>query len=216
MPFLHKFTSPLFKSRSSPSREPESNSPRPCSSVMVHAPVNEPAQVEVQTQTHKAPAQQEPNFYPRNANPSSSVQESQFLWEDINPPAGLEHLVSNQSEATFSASQSLSSASLHSQTATQTPTMISQTTSPEESSPSLPLYNDVSGAVVVDAEGYPRFLTPQEQQDREDTLQRAVRERMMGLPRNTEFNWEASGGPVLPRYEPPPAAGAEAGGGEKR
>lgn len=88
------------------------------------------------------------------------------------------------------------------------------------SNSSLPGYNDVSGAVVVDADGYPRFLTPQEEEDRKDTLQRAVRERMMGLPRRTDFNWEASDGPVLPRYEcePPARAGQRptgvAGGGK--
>ncbi|KAL2815397.1 hypothetical protein BDW59DRAFT_166802 [Aspergillus cavernicola] len=80
-------------------------------------------------------------------------------------------------------------------TTTLTTTIISSTES------TLPSYDDVSGAVIVDAYGNPHFLTPQEERERQDTLQRAVHERMLGLPRRTEFSWEASGGPVLPRYE---------------
>ncbi|KAL4786842.1 hypothetical protein BJX76DRAFT_320367 [Aspergillus varians] len=90
---------------------------------------------------------------------------------------------------------------------------------PSSSSTSLPGYNDVSGSVVVDADGYPRFLTPQEEQARKDSLERAVQERMMGLPRRTDFSWEASGSPVLPSYEcassPGAGSGTESGGETK-
>ncbi|KAL4950288.1 hypothetical protein BDW69DRAFT_187493 [Aspergillus filifer] len=208
MPFLHKFTSPLFRSRSSPSRETD----------VAYSPLSQNAQVQMQTQTQaKArtiPAQQspEPKTYP-----ASTVQipepgtQTQFIYEDINPPAGLEHL-------TQTLSTPHSTTNLHSQS-TPTSTMLRQQTSsaPSTPSPHLPPYNDVSGAVIVDTQGYPRFLTPQEQQERENTLQKAVHERMMGLPRGTEFSWEAQGGQVLPRYEAAPLAGGEGEvGGEKR
>ncbi|PYH91269.1 hypothetical protein BO71DRAFT_54636 [Aspergillus ellipticus CBS 707.79] len=77
---------------------------------------------------------------------------------------------------------------------------------------SLPGYNDVSGAVVVDWDGLPHFLSPQEEEDRRLALQRAVQEKMLGLPRQTPFAWECSAAPPsarsvsLPKYEPPLAA----------
>ncbi|KAL4964633.1 uncharacterized protein BDV14DRAFT_200686 [Aspergillus stella-maris] len=221
MPFLHKFASPLFRSRSS--RSPSRDS-TPSSKNVAYSPVSQSDQVQLQTktQTHK------PDSYFGKPNPASTVQEletqtqAQFIYEDINPPTGLEHLASTQVlPQSLSTSQLSSTISLHSQTPTgPDPTMLSETTST-----TLPPYNDVSGSVVVDTEGYPRFLTPDEQQERESTLQKAVHERMMGLPRRTEFTWEVQGGPVLPRYEGPGSTlaqsvgeGAEVGvgGGEKR
>ncbi|KAL4799969.1 hypothetical protein BDV19DRAFT_384807 [Aspergillus venezuelensis] len=227
MPFLHKFASPLFRSRSSrsPSRDPTPSSKK----NVAYSPVSQSDQVQTQaktqTQTHK------PDSYFGNTNPAfgSTVQEpqpepqsqAQFIYEDISPPAGLEHLASTQTHphpqtTSLSTSQLSSTISLHSQTPpSPDPTMHTQ-----ETSTSLPPYNDVSGSVVVDTEGYPRFLTPDEQQERESTLQKAVHERMMGLPRRTAFSWEVQGGPVLPRYEPPlgqsVGTGGDVGVGEKR
>ncbi|RHZ60645.1 hypothetical protein CDV55_101510 [Aspergillus turcosus] len=67
----------------------------------------------------------------------------------------------------------------------------------------LPSYNEVSGAVIVDHEGLPHFLSPQEEEERQASLRRAVEERMLGLPRRTKFTWaKASRGPSLPSYSP--------------
>jgi len=68
-----------------------------------------------------------------------------------------------------------------------------------------PRYNDISGAVIIDWDGSPRFLSPQEEQEREIALENAVREKMLGLPRKTEFAWarpEVSIEAGLPAYSP--------------
>ncbi|GIK05572.1 hypothetical protein Aspvir_009685 [Aspergillus viridinutans] len=62
-------------------------------------------------------------------------------------------------------------------------------------SSTLPAYNDVSGAVIVNDEGLPHFLSPQEEEERQVLLRRAVEERMLGLPRRTNFTWGQSHGP---------------------
>lgn len=77
----------------------------------------------------------------------------------------------------------------------------------DEKEPTLPTYNDISGPVVVGHDGILRFLSPQEVEERSETLQRVVHERMMGLPRLTESPWSPVQVPVqddipLPRYEP--------------
>lgn len=65
----------------------------------------------------------------------------------------------------------------------------------------LPSYNEVSGAVIVDNQGLPHFLSPQEEEERQASLRRAVEERMLGLPRRTNFTWaKASHGSSLPSY----------------
>ncbi|KAL4927022.1 uncharacterized protein BDV17DRAFT_292916 [Aspergillus undulatus] len=182
---------------------------------MPHQPPQAPA--------HKAPGAPAPNSSRPHSTLSSSESETQFIWEDIEPPA--EYLVyMNRSQTTLSTY----STPTQSHTEPQPESTMLNPLHPNPSSTSHdstntdsqnpPLYNDVSGAVVVDAHGFPRFLTPQEEADRKDTLQQAVLERMMGLPRRTEFSWDASGGPVLPRYEPPLAgagmrSGADSGGG---
>ncbi|KAH8427947.1 uncharacterized protein LDX57_005652 [Aspergillus melleus] len=67
----------------------------------------------------------------------------------------------------------------------------------------LPGYNDVSGAVIVDWNGLPHFLSPQEEVERKLRLERAVRERMLGLSRRTDFAWESPcQGTALPQYSP--------------
>ncbi|BDD56655.1 hypothetical protein MPDQ_000087 [Monascus purpureus] len=81
------------------------------------------------------------------------------------------------------------------------------TNNTDDKEPTLPTYNDISGSVVVDHDGTIRFLSPQEVEERRETLQRAVHERMMGLPRLTESPWSPVQVPVqddipLPRYEP--------------
>jgi hypothetical protein len=169
------------------------------------------------TKTHQAslaPAPSSPSYlHPRPT--STGASETQFLWEDIDPPA--EYLNQVQTPPIYSYNHpsppSLISAPSDAE-ATPYPssTMLNQSQpspSAVHSNSALPGYNDVSGAVVVDADGYPRFLSPQEELDRKAELQRAVQERMMGLPRTTDFSWQASGSPVLPRYECVPS-------GEKR
>ncbi|PLB39665.1 uncharacterized protein BDW47DRAFT_102876 [Aspergillus candidus] len=67
----------------------------------------------------------------------------------------------------------------------------------------LPGYNDVSGAVIVDWNGLPHFLSPQEEEDRKIQLERAVRERMLGHSTRTDFTWERPyQGTGLPQYSP--------------
>ncbi|KAL4987666.1 hypothetical protein BDW68DRAFT_160718 [Aspergillus falconensis] len=136
--------------------------------------------------------------------PQSQVQK-QATWEEIDPPTtpllslAVDHSIS-----------STPIASCYHQTAQPTlpnTTMLTSSTTTTSTPTLLPSYNEVSGAVVVDAHGSPRFLTPQEEQERKDALAQAVRERMMGLPRRTDFSWEASATPVLPRYEGAALAG---------
>ena len=73
----------------------------------------------------------------------------------------------------------------------------------------LPPYNDVSGPVIVDQDGDLRFLSPCEEAERHQSLQRVVRERMLGLPRLTESPWSNMNTQLqdpndlpLPRYSP--------------
>ncbi|KAK9580708.1 hypothetical protein V6Z92_007816 [Aspergillus fumigatus] len=67
-------------------------------------------------------------------------------------------------------------------------------------STALPSYNEVSGAVIVNHDGLPHFLSPQEEEERQVSLRHAVEERMLGLPRRTTFTWAQSPGPSLPSY----------------
>lgn len=57
------------------------------------------------------------------------------------------------------------------------------------SSPVPPSYNDVSGPVVIDQDGKPQFLTPEQEVERQHRLETAVREKMLGLPRTVTFEW---------------------------
>ncbi|KAL4920838.1 hypothetical protein BDW62DRAFT_176326 [Aspergillus aurantiobrunneus] len=211
MPLIRKHTSPSQPSSSTP--EPK-RSLRSLLNRKLRSSVNHP------TKTHQAPVHQEPNFnivsHP-TALSSLREPETSSRWEDIDPPA--EYLLS--SSRSLATTTSLTShyhptGATRTQERTTTAATIPPPTmhnSPQASpTPSLPGYNDVSGAVVVDVDGYPRFLTLQEERERKDALERAVRERMMGLPRRAEFSWEASGGPVLPRYELA-SSGAGVGGG---
>lgn len=72
---------------------------------------------------------------------------------------------------------------------------------------SPPSYNDVSGAVIINQDGKPHFLSPEEEVERRHRLQQAVREKMLGLPRMTKFEWyhRTSGttGPVSEELPPP-------------
>ncbi|OJJ43961.1 hypothetical protein ASPZODRAFT_801256 [Penicilliopsis zonata CBS 506.65] len=126
---------------------------------------------------------------PSNSPESDDLREPKeegFLWQSIDPPAELMH--SALGPARSNHQQKNSTASDQSLDEPASPT-------------SLPGYSDVSGAVVVDWNGLPRFLDPQEEQERKEALQRAVRERMLGLPRTTEFNWaQPCHGDHLPEY----------------
>ncbi|QQK45133.1 hypothetical protein Pdw03_0031 [Penicillium digitatum] len=71
-----------------------------------------------------------------------------------------------------------------------------------------PSYNDVSGAVIINQEGKHQFLSPEEEVERQHRLQQAVREKMLGLPRTTKFEWhqgtlEMSGITATLNEEPP-------------
>lgn len=53
-----------------------------------------------------------------------------------------------------------------------------------------PAYNDVcAGPVIINQDGKPQFLSPEEEVERQHRLQQAVREKMLGLPRTTKFEW---------------------------
>lgn len=53
-----------------------------------------------------------------------------------------------------------------------------------------PAYNDVCGGpVIINQDGEPQFLSPEEEVERQHRLQQAVREKMLGLPRTTKFEW---------------------------
>ncbi|PYH75576.1 hypothetical protein BO82DRAFT_20714 [Aspergillus uvarum CBS 121591] len=147
-----------------------------------------------------------------------------LCWQNIDPPDNL--LVSLDEKALEQ--QFL----LHRPRARATAMIdTSRTTSPTYTSPKaaaaaaaaaatlLPGYNDVSGSVIVDWNGYPHFLSPQEEVDRKLQLEAAVQERMLGLPRRTDFAWErpatlthhqqqGCGHYAPPRYTP---AGAKSG-----
>ncbi|KAL2866452.1 uncharacterized protein BJX67DRAFT_381970 [Aspergillus lucknowensis] len=160
------------------------------------------------TNITQAPPDAAPGSFSSHLLTSNSEAQTQFFWEDVDHPT--EYLTSSSPLPSQS-----DTANIRASTSTTT-TMLNQTQSrpsPRSSHPSLPDYDSVSGAVVVDANGYPRFLSPQEELDRNATLQRAVRERMMGLPRRTDFSWQASRGPVLPGYNWSSPMGNE--GGEK-
>ncbi|KAJ5319778.1 hypothetical protein PENANT_c026G08028 [Penicillium antarcticum] len=76
-------------------------------------------------------------------------------------------------------------------------------TSPPLPSAIPPSYNDVSGAVVIGANGQPHFLSAEEEVERRLRLEQAVREKMLGLQQTTTFEW--SQGPSteqLPAYTP--------------
>ncbi|KAJ5881433.1 uncharacterized protein N7529_000105 [Penicillium soppii] len=69
-----------------------------------------------------------------------------------------------------------------------------------------PSYNDVSGPVIIDQDGKPKFLSPEEEVERQRRLETVVREKMLGLPRTTTFEWHqgtsASEELQLPPYTP--------------
>ncbi|KAJ9480787.1 hypothetical protein VN97_g12738 [Penicillium thymicola] len=63
-------------------------------------------------------------------------------------------------------------------------------TSVSPSSAPPPAYNDVCGdAVIINQDGKPQVLSPEEEVERQHRLQQAAREKMLGLPRTTKFEW---------------------------
>ncbi|KAI9039983.1 uncharacterized protein KD926_008673 [Aspergillus affinis] len=131
---------------------------------------------------------------------SSSAQEPAHFWKDINPPA--EHQFTPAVFVYNRANPSLPSPSPSSvQPQNRDAMNRSEPTSIRNSA--LPGYNDVSGAVIVDWNGLPHFLSPQEEVERKLKLECAVRERMLGLSRRTDFAWESPcQGTALPQYSP--------------
>ena len=169
------------------------------------------------TSSLPSPSSLRPELESEIESPKESQTQAQTTWEDIDPPTTLlslaaDHSISSASIASRYQQSTQTEPTVPVPTSDPTTTMLTSS-SPSPSTPSLlPSYSDVSGAVIVDAYGTPRFLTPQEEQERKEALAQAVRERMMGLPRRTDFSWEASATPVLPRYETAAAAGKLEGG----
>ncbi|KAJ5205169.1 hypothetical protein N7491_004207 [Penicillium cf. griseofulvum] len=71
-----------------------------------------------------------------------------------------------------------------------------------------PSYNDVSGPVIIAQDGSPQYLSPEEEVERQHRLQQAVREKMLGLPRTTKFEWHrGTSGTSTSTSEPSAVAG---------
>ncbi|KAL4874094.1 hypothetical protein BDV12DRAFT_159007 [Aspergillus spectabilis] len=144
-----------------------------------------------QSDNRHVPLDRQPSAHP-HPQANSTQNTAQFLYEDIDPPAKYSFLSQPQTYISTSPPS-------YPDTRTTSSTMLTEN---QPQSPSaLPAYDTVSGSVIVDANGYPYFLTPQEERDRKKRLERAVHERMLGLPRKTDFSWEPSGSPVPPKYE---------------
>ncbi|KAL2001529.1 hypothetical protein VTN02DRAFT_1645 [Thermoascus thermophilus] len=126
---------------------------------------------------------------------TSWEDEAQSIWEDIDPPEGIALSIARGSFAHPLQARTVS----HVQPGKRDP---SQEVSSTDISLSPPPYNEVSGAVVVDWNGDSRCLSPEEEEERRERLQRAVRERMLGLPRVTEFDWSrpSESRETLPKY----------------
>ncbi|PKX95370.1 uncharacterized protein P174DRAFT_439981 [Aspergillus novofumigatus IBT 16806] len=140
-----------------------------------------------------------------------SDQEPAFTWQDIepradpNPPPILEYF-------NYELSPTEKDNLLYMETQRQTSarsagTIVHLSTVPEARELRSALERAVQarmlgGAVIVNHEGLPHFLSPQEEEERQVSLRRAVEERMLGLPRRTTFTWAQSHGPSLPSYSP--------------
>ncbi|RAL06843.1 uncharacterized protein BO97DRAFT_429872 [Aspergillus homomorphus CBS 101889] len=139
--------------------------------------------------------------------PSLSKPKQSLLWPNVNPPIDFLLCLNEKAlEQQVLLNQPRQSTKMIDTSRTQSPPPL-----PANLAASLlPGYNDVSGSVIVDWNGYPHFLSPQEEQDRKLQLERAVEERMLGLPRRTDFAWERPchqdhrQSPSLPRYTPGP------------
>ncbi|KAL5358445.1 hypothetical protein BJX96DRAFT_146623 [Aspergillus floccosus] len=181
MPFLC-----ISRPQRSPSRTAGSHPVRRISSPHTHQESHSTRVPRPQSIAHAAvhPDTQAPT----EPESSSSSQEPAFTWQDIDPPAD------NLSPSEHKPPHGKTSLPVNDEEMLDSTSEVS----------SLPGYNDVSGAVVVDWNGLPHFLSPQEELDRNARLQRAVEERMLGLTRQTDFEWERPcHGAVLPRYTPP-------------
>lgn len=134
---------------------------------------------------------------------TSLGDEAQSIWEDIDPPERITRSIDRGNFAHHLQARAVS----HEQLGRTDETDPSQEIASTDISPSPPPYNEVSGAVVVDWNGNSRFLSPEEEEERRERLQRAVRERMLGLPRRTDFDWArpSERRETLPKY----SAGSE-------
>ncbi|KAB8076426.1 hypothetical protein BDV29DRAFT_88243 [Aspergillus leporis] len=122
---------------------------------------------------------------------SSSSQEPSYYWHNIDPPAESHR---------FHGSRSSYPSRLRSGRSKWTP-MMRHSSHISAMNSALPGYNAVSGAVIVDWNGLPYFLSPEEEQERKSKLERAVQERMLGLSKETDFAWsQPYQGAALPRY----------------
>lgn len=64
----------------------------------------------------------------------------------------------------------------------------------------LPTYEDISGAIIIGPDGKYKTLSPEEEAARQKGLEQAVREKMLGLPKTTIFEWHA-----MKLYDQPPS-----------
>ncbi|KAE8354646.1 hypothetical protein BDV28DRAFT_130568 [Aspergillus coremiiformis] len=129
------------------------------------------------------PARLEPVF-------SSTSQEPSYYWQNIDPPPPSYQF--QRRRASYHHRRRSSRSSMW------RPMMYPN---PISTNSALPGYNTVSGAVVVDWNGLPYFLSPQEEEERKSKLERAVQERMLGLSKETDFGWSRPcHGATLPRY----------------
>lgn len=149
-------------------------SPKPSSSSPDDASgVNSPSGTRNTGEVDKFQTSQSTNSQPTPCSATSADQPF-FIWRDIYPPAELAHRQGCQPE---------------------------QFPHQEVDDEPLPSYNDISGPVIVGSNGFPRHLSSQEEQDRQSALESAVRERMLGLSRRTQFGWSRPDqGTTLPVY----------------
>ena len=142
-------------------------------------------------------SQPEPSISKLSKEPStkdydSLDEQANFTWQDIHPPEGFSRRVNSPCRGSHSTPQH-----------PHWTGMIRGDRRISMENASLPSYNDISGPVVTDRNGLPRFLSPQREEERKARLEQAVRERMLGFERRTEFNWARPyHGTALPEYSP--------------
>lgn len=196
MPFMRRWSS-RFSSSPAPDSIPVDNEP-----MGTYTRGTDSISIECKRSHLPFTRKEEPGALQAQVEPlsSSSAQEPASFWKDINPPA--EHKYTPAVLAYNSdKSSSPPLAPLSAQVQDQDAMDRSKPSTTRNSA--LPGYNDVSGAVIVDWNGLPHFLSPQEELERKSRLERAVRERMLGLSRRTDFAWESPDhGTTLPQYSP--------------
>ncbi|PLB55286.1 hypothetical protein P170DRAFT_37093 [Aspergillus steynii IBT 23096] len=195
MPFMRMWS--RFSSSPAPESTPVNNEP-----ISTYTRGTESVAIDCKHPHFPVPRKEESRALQAQIEPasSSSAQEPASFWKDINPPAG--HKYTPAVLAHSSDKSSLPSSSPP-PVQPRNKDAMDRTKPTSTRNSALPGYNDVSGAVIVDWNGLPHFLSPQEELERKSRLERAVRERMLGLSRRTDFAWESPcHGTTLPQYSP--------------